>query len=286
MIAIETPLDKYLDRVKISEMDMAIEMIMEATCGFECFHDEAKLFLNNDNPIVAYRSIKKAMEFAKEKEQFMRGYKLIGEILDSVGFFEEALSFFEESLKLAEELKDIKNQINILNSIAGIYFRKEGAEKSLECYQKALQLYNSQKKPPEIEEIATIYNNIAVVYNKEKQYEKAIEYFKKAIELSTDPEKSSLYKLNLGHTYTKMKDFKNAEKCLLEAFESFKKMKNELGKAKSYKYFAIYHKEKGSLKKAMEYYQRTYKILNSIGKKYEAEEILEEIEELNKQTIS
>jgi hypothetical protein len=36
----------------------------------------------------------------------------------------------------------------------------------------------------------------------------------------------------------------------------------------------------------MEYYQKAYKILSSIDKKYDAEKVLKEIEELNKQTIS
>jgi tetratricopeptide (TPR) repeat protein len=233
------------------------------------------------------------MEFAKEKEQFIKGYKLIGEILSSVGYFEEALSFFEKSLKLAEEIEDLEKQISILNSIAGTYSKKGETKKSLEYYQKALQLHNNvdtEEKPSKIE-IATIYNNIAITYNKEKEYQKAIEYLKKAIEIGTqyeltDPEKLLLYKLNLGYTYMEIKDYKNAEKYLSEALKGFKKIKDKSGEAKSYRYLALYYKEKGEIEKAIECYQKAYKILNSIDKKDDAEKILEEIEELNKQTVS
>lgn len=285
MKEIKTSLDKYLDRMKISEADKIIEEAMKLVCGFKCFYEEARLSLDSNKPIIAYRKIKKAIEFAKKKEEFIKGYKLIGEILESIGSFDEALPFLEESLKLAKELKDIEEQISILNSIANIYFRKEDIEKSLEYCQKAIQLYNLQEKLLKTEEIAITYNNAAIIYNKTKQHEKAIEHLKKAIKLSIDPEKLPLYKLNLGYTYTKIKDFKNAEKYLLEALESFKKAKNKLGEAKTYRYLAMYYRERKDLEKAAEYYQKAYQILNSIGKKYDAEKILREIEELNNQSI-
>jgi tetratricopeptide (TPR) repeat protein len=292
---IETPLDQYIDHVKIDKDEEIIELVMEKLFGFEYYYNEAKLFYNNNNPIVAYRSIKKAMELAESEEQFMLGSKLIGEILSSVGYFEEAFPFFEESLELSKKLEDAGMQAMIIISMAKAYSEKGELDKSISCYEKGLQLYNRLGYPVnngieevgEVFEIATAYNNIAVIYNKKGQHLKAIEYLKKAIEVSSkysyiDLKKVILYKLNLGYAYMQCKDYDNAEKYMLEALKDSKQINDEHREAKSYRYLGTLYKEKGDTEKAVKYYKKAYKLLRLINKKEEANKILKEIEDLNK----
>ncbi len=98
----------------------------------------------------------------------------------------------------------------------------------------------------------------------------------------------------IGATYQRMKDYKNAEKYILEALNRAKKNEDEEGEADAYIALGDLYKDMGDKKRAKEYYQRAYKTLKSLAELPglrieisnqildEADEVLKKIKELDK----
>ncbi|MBX0310825.1 MAG: tetratricopeptide repeat protein [Sulfurihydrogenibium sp.] len=228
----------------------------------------------------AYENMKKAESLTNNKEDLMHIYNLIGMILDSIGYLDDALLYYNKSLSLAKDLGNTAMQATSLNNIAGIYYKIGKLDKALSYYEESLNLRTNEKDK------ATNYNNIAIIYDKKGNYQKAIEYFQKAIEIEEkygDYHGASIDKLNLGgNTYRKMKDYKNAEKYLSEGLEGVKKVGDKFWEAYGYAYLAWLYKDKGDKKTAREYYTRAYNLFKSIGAELYALHVLNEMKKLDK----
>jgi tetratricopeptide (TPR) repeat protein len=74
-----------------------------------------------------------------------------------------------------------------------------------------------------------------------------------------------LWKLNLGNTYRKMKDYEKAEKYLLEGLEGVKKVGDKYWEATGYQYLGWLYTDKGDKKTAKDYLTRAYNLFKSIG---------------------
>jgi pentatricopeptide repeat protein len=228
---------------------------------------------------LAYKNLKNAESLTRNKEELMGIYYIIGQILNSMGYLDDALLYFSKSLSLARDFGNTKVQADILNNIGWIYTGKGELDKALSYYEESLRLQTNEKaKTP-------TYNNIANVYAKKGDYQKAVEYFQKAIEIS---EKYGNYhgvamgKLNLGELYREMRDYKNAEKYLFEGLEGVKKVGDKYWEAMGYVSFGSLYKDKGDKKTAKEYFTRAYNLFKSIGAEVYALGVLEKIKELDK----
>jgi tetratricopeptide (TPR) repeat protein len=170
---------------------------------------------------LALEHTKRAESLTSNKKDLMYIYSLIGVIYERMGDLDNAMPYYSKSLSLAQDLGDTRMQAIALNNIAGIYKKKDELDKALGYYEESLRLKTDEK------EKAPTYNNIATVYYQKGDYQKALEYFQKAIETSErhgNYHTASIIKLNLGDTYRKMKDYKKAEKYLLEGLEGVKKV--------------------------------------------------------------
>jgi len=169
---------------------------------------------------LALEHLKRAERLTSDKEDLMYIYNQIGIIYDSVGYLDDALLYYSRSLSLARDLGNKSMQASVLNNIGLIYERKGELDKALEYYEESLRLQTDEK------EKANTYNNIAIIHYKKGNYQKAVEYIQKAIEIGErygDYHRVSMWKLNLGDTYRKMKDYEKAEKYILEGLEGVKK---------------------------------------------------------------
>jgi pentatricopeptide repeat protein len=228
---------------------------------------------------LALKNLKKAESLTNNKEDLMDIYNKIGEILDSMGYLDDALLYCSRSLSLAKDLGNTDLQAFILHNIARIYDGKGELNKALSYYEEALNLERNEKAK------APTYNDIANVYCEKGDYQKAVEYYQKAIEIS---EKYGLYhevsrwKLNLGDTYREMKDYEKAEKYLFEGLEGVKKVGDKFWEATGYMYLGGLYRDKGDKKTAREYFTRAYNLYKSIGAEGYAQDVLEGIKELDK----
>jgi len=228
---------------------------------------------------LAYKNLKKAESLASNKEDLIYIYNLLGLILKSMGYSNDALLYYDRSLSLAKELGDTYMKAKILNNIATIYANNGEFDEALSYYNESLSLITNEK------DRASIYNNIASIYYIKGDYDKAAEYFQKAIEIAErykDYHNASRIKLNLGVIYEVAGDYENAEKYLTEGLEGVKRAGDEFWEAKGYSYFGALYRDKGEKETAIEYYTHAYNLFKSIGAEKDAKDVLNDIKELDK----
>jgi len=228
---------------------------------------------------LALEHMKKAERLTSDKEALMHIYNQIGLIYEKMGYLDDALLYYSRSLSLARDLGNRSMQASVLNNIGVVYYYKGELDKALDYYEESLRLETDEK------EKATTYNNIATIYDKKGNYQKAVEYLQKAIEISERYgyyHSASMWKLNLGETYRRMKDYENAEKYLLEGLEGVKKVGDKYWEAYGYRYLGWLYTDKGDKKTAKDYLTRAYNLFKSIGAEGDAEEVLSEIQKLEK----
>ena len=92
------------------------------------------------------------------------------------------------------------------------FVRTNNLKTALIAFQNALQL--SQNDP-------LIYNEIGVVYYKQQKYDEAKKYFIKGIKMCSEDDVSTAYQtlmINLGHTYRKLKFYKEAIEVYMKLY--------------------------------------------------------------------
>jgi tetratricopeptide (TPR) repeat protein len=218
---------------------------------------------------LAYEKLKRAESLANskgDKEDLMYIYNQIGNVLGNMGHLDDALLYFNRSLNFAEDLGDASMKASVLNNKA-IYDYKEGPM-ALDYCRRSLGLTTDEKRK------ARVYNTMGMIYIKygNSNYKEAKDLFEKAIEIGDgDYHVISIAKLNLGDTYRRERDYKNAEKYLFEGLEGVKKVGDKYWIAKGYFYLGSFYEDKGDVKTAKEYYTRAYNLFKSIGAEGDAQ---------------
>jgi len=191
---------------------------------------------------LALSSMKNAEKFALSKEDLSFVYHYLGSIYDYKGDLDNALFYYSKSLSLSRELGDKEGEASALGGIANVYRSKGDLDKALDYYEQSLKLKTDEKDK------ASALNNIALIYDDKGDFPKAVEYFKKAIEIFErvgNYHGSGIVMLNLGDTYRKMKDFKNAWYYLNEGLNRVTKVGDKYWEAVAYRYFGHYYLDKG-----------------------------------------
>jgi len=248
----------YKEAIKAGKL--AIKKDPKDLGGYECL---AGVYRKTGKLDLAYETMKKAEKIAHSKQDLMNVYSEIADILRDMGKLDEAIVYYEKSLNLARDLKDSFKQFFILRDVADAYARKGDLDKALSYYSEALN-----SAPFEIYK-AHISNNIADIYDKKNDRQKSIEYRQKAIKYIEQGVKAGYLdkvseKIEIGNTYKRMKDYKNAEKYILEALGYAKKDEDKEGEAEACIALGDLYKDMGDKKRVKEYYQRAYKAYKSL----------------------
>jgi tetratricopeptide (TPR) repeat protein len=254
---------------------LAIKKYPKNSYAYYCL---GEAYFNIGELKLAYENMKKAESLTNNKKDLMYIYNYTGLILYNMGYLDDALLYYSRSLSLAKDLGNTDMQATLLNNIANVYYSKGELDKALSYYEDSLSLRANEKDK------APTYNNIAIIYYKKDDYQKAVEYLQKAIEIDEkyeDYHNASIHKLNLGDTYRKMKDYENAEKYLSEGLEGVKKVGDKYWEAHGYWYFGELCIDKGDKKTAKEYYTRAYNLFKSIGAEGYAQDVLNEMKDLD-----
>ena len=271
----------YKEAIKAGKL--AIKKHPKDLGGYECL---AGVYRDSGKLDLAYETMKKAEKIARNKEDLMNVYSEIAHILIDMGKLDEAIVYYNKRLNLARNLKDSRTQVSTLRNIADVYARKGDLDKALSYYNEALNLETFEVDK------ALICNSIADIYDKKGDHQKSIEYRQKTIRyLQQSMGEDAL--ILIGATYRRMKDYKNAEKYILEALNRAKKNEDEEGEADAYIALGDLYKDMGDKKRAKEYHQRAYKTLKSLENSAlpnnkriqvsdEADEVLKKIKELDK----
>jgi tetratricopeptide (TPR) repeat protein len=218
----------YKEAIKAGKL--AIKKHPKDLGGYECLAGVYRAMGKFD---LAYETMKKAEKIARNKEDLMNVYSEIAYILIDMGKLDDALTYYNKALNLARDLKDSLTQVFTLRNIADVYARKGELDEALSYYSEALNL-----APSEID-MTDICNSIADIYDKKGNHQKSIEYRQKVIGYIQQPKKEGYLgevdeKIEIGNTYKRINDHKNAEKYILEAINRAKKNEDEEGEVNAY----------------------------------------------------
>jgi tetratricopeptide (TPR) repeat protein len=134
----------------------------------------------------------------------------------------QAMRYLEESYALFLEMKDSFRLIGSMNNLGNLYNDIDMHEKALEFYTDAYAL--SEKNGAKF---GDPLNNVGNIYFNEGNYPLAITYYQKALDIEREyNNKLGILNTvtNMGITYTKAKQSKNAERYLEEAFALSKEL--------------------------------------------------------------
>jgi tetratricopeptide (TPR) repeat protein len=131
--------------------------------------------------------------------------------------YEKALDKYLEAISYFEQNNNLKGIGKVYNNIGNLYL--------LNDYNQALNYYNKSLKIAQTygskEEIAGLYVNIGIIQMRKKNFSAALEKFQismKLFEQINDPLLIILCMQNIGEAYNNLKQYKNAEIILKEAF--------------------------------------------------------------------
>jgi len=198
-------------------------------------------------------------------------YNNLGIVYEKIGDIKKARDCYLKSLQIKQSLpgnNNNGNEIAILKCcLANCYENLRDFQKSIENYEKALEIRIKINGEISIE-VAKIYENIGMIMkNGIKNYEKAIENFMKALKIFEKVYEKPNSKIaeicdNLGLTYMSIGDIKKPNEYLMRSFNIRKQNFGENTKeiAISYRNLAELHMHKGENKEAYENYMKAMKI--------------------------
>lgn len=153
-------------------------------------------------------------------------------LLESIAYYhpklDSALYYANESLILA---KQSKNQMLIAEAWEQIGHKEKllgNNTKSLEAAFKALNIYESSKKP---EKAAAVYTQIATHYIEEQEFNSAIKYLKNSLAFYQKTNNTyyiALTLINLGEAYRMSGNVKQSELLFLKVIELNNSLKDNL----------------------------------------------------------
>jgi tetratricopeptide (TPR) repeat protein len=198
-------------------------------------NDERGMAASYNNLGVAYRNqgaLDKALEYyitsmklytkLDNKEGIATTQNNIANIYSLKKDYGQAMRYLEESYALLSQLGDKNKIIGSMNNLGNLYSDIQLYEKAHKYYSEAFQLSESNGY-----KFGDPLTNIGNIYFRQGNFQKAVEHYMKALEIERENNnKLGMLNIvtNLGITFTKAKQPKQAELYLTEATD----LSNEL----------------------------------------------------------
>lgn len=170
-----------------------------------------------DKALEYYITSMKLYDSLQNKEGVATTKNNIANIYSIKKDYGQAMRYLEESYKLFQEMNDPFRLIGSMNNLGNLYHDINLNEKALEYYTEAFAL--SEKNGAKF---GDPLNNMGNIYFNQGNYQRAIDYYQKALDIERE-HNNKLGVLNtitnMGITYTKAKQARNAERYLSEALQ-------------------------------------------------------------------
>lgn len=161
----------------------------------------------------------------KNEEKIIGSMNSLGNLNSEIQLYENAMRYFTQAYQLSEK----RGQVfaDPLINLGNLYFRQGNFEKSIEHYEKALEL---EKKQGNKLNLLNIITNLGITYTKAKQTKPAQVYLEEAILLSNELQAYSflpaIYK-GIAENYSNQNNFKAAYEAQLKYDEYREKIYGE-----------------------------------------------------------
>lgn len=215
---------QYIEPDSSKSISYANNAIAESQSNLQkslSFYRKALVFRNWEEDVNQLKYYDKAIESIGNLNDSIKAdilyYK--SRVYQRKGMYPEALKFGLQELALREKLPSKEKLIISLQEIGFTYDRMGEYEKAIEWHKKSLE---EALKLNDNEVIGRSYGLIGIAYDELKEYDKALEFNFKAIDYFKKSESRyvRVWYSNIGNTFTKKGDLKNAEKYTLMAINS------------------------------------------------------------------
>ena len=191
------------------------------------------------------------------------GWQRLSTLLMKIGHFNKAEELC--NVLLDQSFGQDKEAIHY-NNLGFIKHEQGDHKKAIECYEKALEIFQktlAANHPM----LATSYNNIAGVYYNMGEYSTALSFFEKALEIqkktlpTNHPDFATLYN-NIGIVYEKTREYSKALSFFEKAFEIQKKTlpANHPSLANSYNNIGMMYHNMREYSKALSFFEKALEI--------------------------
>ena len=259
---------------------------------------------NYDKALVYYQQMLELGRSIPDSSTIADAEGNIANVYYAQGDYDRSLQSNLQSLRIREQLNDLQGMEHSYNNIAGIFFMQQNDMKALEYIKRALALQqnagNKKGMADSYENIGNIYyhldsmarafdyfnrslkiteelgnkagianayDNLGSIYRQDKQYAKALELHKKSLAMCEDigDQKGMANALgNLGDDYMMTNDFANAKQCIARTLEIGRRTGAKYYVKNAYDYYVKLYKRMNDPKKALDYYELSSAIGDSL----------------------
>jgi tetratricopeptide (TPR) repeat protein len=188
-----------------------------------------------------------------------------GNVLRSLGKYDQALVSYKDSLDLRKRIGDILGVAKSLHGIGNVFLLKGKFDEALDNYQGALKIFKEVK---DISGESKILHQIGMIYEYKGSYDAALAKYEESLEIAkrigdVSGEAASLHQIGMIYEYKGSYDTALAK--YEESLENAKRIGDVSGESRSLHQIGIIYQYKGSYDAALAKYEESLEIAKRIG---------------------
>jgi signal transduction histidine kinase/DNA-binding response OmpR family regulator len=245
---------------------------------------------------AAYELFQKAYKVAcsvKDSMAIAECYHNIGDLYKWIGMQEESIDYLKKALKIAQQMHDSIAIPMYADRLGHVYMDWGEATKDKKNFNEALQIYNYSRivneKINNEKRLSVSYVNLAnanLVFFKHGGSDsclyRSLRYSEQGVRISEESGARSsvaLNILNLGEAYYLLKNYDKAIDCFNKSLAIYTELDKKTWIAAVYRDFALVYKEKKEYSIAIDYLEKSNKILVEFNdvEPYENYQVLSEL---------
>jgi serine phosphatase RsbU (regulator of sigma subunit)/tetratricopeptide (TPR) repeat protein len=241
----------------------------ELTAEVLCHKGWAYLSMNEIDSAKYYsgraRVISRQSEF---KKGLIMESLLSARIFRTEGLYDNAIKSLKNAEEINEDTGDIFLRIKILNELGSVYRRTSRYDESMECHEKALELFKEFKND---EELTTTYTFLGIINDIKGIYDKALGYHQLALNLNKknkDARGTAGSIHNIGILYQKIEKYDQALEYYNQALQYWEQLNNPDARASTLNSIGAINELTQNYNEALKYYQMALEIWEKSGSKY------------------
>ncbi len=216
------------------------------------------------------KAITFALESVKEREKIAKpdnlatGYNNIGAIYKDLGEDEKALDYFRRALSIYQQAGDSMGIPSALTNIGSIYSQDNNPDSVLFYYEKSLMI--SDAVGDEFQSAKTRHN-IGLVFKEHAQLDTALVYIQDYLNYCSqigNNEGIAIASLNLGRIFMEMENYEETESYLIQSVSLADSLDLLPTLRSAYAALSKLREIEGNNKDALEYYQLSSQLNDSI----------------------
>ncbi|MCB9234379.1 MAG: tetratricopeptide repeat protein [Bacteroidia bacterium] len=220
----------------------------------KCWNKTGILFFTQAKYPEAINCFEKALEYFSQPRPIAMTYNNLALAWKALGKFDQFLQAQLNALAKFEEMEDWESVSAVYGNLGGFYKERHDTEKSLQYFEKAIEL-NPRIQKPELR-ISNLVN-MGLTQDAAGQPERALESYRLALAMSRENGLRQLEAIslnNLAHILNTQDRIPESISRYEEALALFQELKDPKGEAATLNNLARCHLQEGNPTKGLEYF--------------------------------